>query len=166
VNLRYNPQERRFEAEFSDFQADLDAVKTAGFKTTGAPYWVWWTDKLKVLNKLRERPPAILTITPEALAVYKPLAEQDRKNAEIKKLAAEAQKTVKKASRGCSWLPAGKDYLETSDLPPMPPFEKSFQPPPPPDVLCSSCQQPVYFYELQGVFPLCLWCEKNFENKA
>ena len=162
MNIRYNPTERRFEAEFSDFNGDLAAVKKAGFKTTGAPGWVWWTAKIPVLNKLRANKPASgLTITDEAFSVYEPLALQEAKNDELRKLAAQAQKAQKKAENSSNWLPEGKDSLGREDLPPHPPSDPRFTPPPPPDTLCSCCDQPVYFYELQGVFPLCLWCEKN-----
>ncbi len=163
MNIRYNRAENRFEAEFSDFAGDQHAVKEAGFKTTGAPQWIWWTQKVPVMEKLRKnRPASGLTITPEASDVYTPLLEQERKNDEIRKLAKKAKADQEPHS---NWLPDGKEYLEREDLPPQPPLEKPFQPPPPPDTQCSNCGQPVYFYELLGVFPLCLFCEKELDNR-
>ncbi len=161
--ISYNKTERRFEAQFSDFQNDLQAVKNAGFKTTGAiGGWVWWTSKIPVLEKLRaNKPPGGLQITPDAYDVYAPLALQEQQNAEVRKQLAQARRQANKAKNSSNWLPDGKEYLSQEDLPPIPPLERNYTPPPPPDVLCSCCGEPVYFYELQGVFPLCLFCEKN-----
>jgi hypothetical protein len=173
MNIRYNVVLQRFEAEFStDFNGDLSAVKTAGFKTDGPPGWCWWTQKIAVLNKLRaNKPISGLTITPEALATYGPLAEAEAKNDAIRKQAADAKKALKKKldkerkeSETAPFVPEGKEWVEAADLPPLPPYVSSYVLPSPPDLLCSVCAQPVYFYEKQDP-PTCLWCEKESERK-
>ena len=98
MNIRYNQILRRFEAEFSaDFGGDLAAVKVAGFHTDGPPAWAWWTDKIKVLNSLREhKPESGLTINQDAWEVYESLTKMDTKNTEVKQQFAEAKKKAKK----------------------------------------------------------------------
>jgi hypothetical protein len=177
MNISWNQIEKVFVAEFSaDFQGDLEAVKLAGFRTFGPPNWLWYAPPpgIKALNRLREhRPASDLTISPEALAVYQPLAEREAKNAEVKKALADAKKKVKKeqvekeeeaATTSLFTIPKGKIWVGPEDLPPKPPFVSSFTPPPPPDMKCHICGQPVYFYELQEPIPLCLWCEKQKYN--
>jgi hypothetical protein len=172
VNISWHPTERVFIAEFSsDFQGDLTAVKEAGFKPLGVPPpWIWHAPSVKALNKLREKRPASgLTITPEALEVYKPLAEAEAKNDVVKAQLAEQKKELKKKlqkeqkeSTRCDWLPVGKEYLSVEDLPAIAPFERAYAPPPPPDLKCRKCSQPIYFYEQQNP-PLCLWCETQLD---
>lgn len=166
MNLRWNISLRRFEAEFSsDFNGDLAAVKGAGFKTDGAPQWVWHTSKAGPLTKLREvRPASGLTITPEARSQYTPLAEMEAKNAKIKAEAASHNKVQKKKLKVAEQIanaiviPA-KGYIDASDLPPMPPSCYKYTPPPRPETTCIICLAPVYFYEKQNP-PTCLYCEK------
>jgi len=173
VNISWHPTDHVFIAEFSsDFQGDLAAVKEAGFKPLGVPPpWIWHAPSIKALNKLREkRPTSGLTITPEALEVYKPLAEVEAKNDAVKKQLAEQKKELKKKlqkeqkeSTKCDWLPIGKEYLDAEDLPQKPSLMSSFIPPSPPDLKCLKCQQPIYFYELQSP-PTCLWCEVQLDQ--
>jgi hypothetical protein len=169
MNIVWDSSAREFVAEFDDFHGDLEAVKAAGFRTTGPPEWRWHAPSpgIKALNRLRQnRPASGLTISPEALEVYKPLAEIEAKNDAVRKQLAEQKKKVKKEQREsakCDWLPVGKEYLEASDLPPMPPMERTYVPPPPPDLKCRECNQPIYMYEQQNP-PLCLWCEKELDN--
>jgi hypothetical protein len=169
VNISWSNNE--FVAEFSsDFHGDLEAVKSAGFRTNGPPEWRWYAPNIKALNKLREKRPASgLTITIEALEVYKSLAEVEAKNDAVKAQLAEQKKELKKKlqkerkeSAKCDWLPVGKEYLDKEDLPPVRPFERAYTPPSPPDLKCHICNQPVYFYELQNP-PTCLYCETQLD---
>ena len=166
MNIRWSPNRRQFEAEFStDFAGDLEAVKEAGWRTTGAPEWLWYAPPpgIKALERLRaKRPASGLTIAPDAFAVYRPLAEQEAKNAEIRAAAALLKKANKKEKKkkeqeaiGTAAMPDDKIYITAADLPPMPPSER-YIPPPPPAERCSSCQQPLYFYESPDI---CLYCE-------
>lgn len=172
MNIRWSPDRRQFEAEFSaDFAGDLEAVKAAGFRTTGAPEWLWYAPPpgIKALERLRAKKPASgLTITPEAFAVYRPLAEQDAKNTEVRKAAALLTKANKKQKIerereviGGEAMPADKEYITAADLPPMPPSENRYTPPPPPAERCQSCQAPLYFYESKD---LCLFCELQLDK--
>lgn len=178
MRISYNQIQNLFIAEFSsDFAGDLAAVKAAGFRTFGAPAWTWYAPPpgIKALNYLREhRPASDLTISEEAYAAYEPLAAMWAKNEEIKKALAEAKKQAKKerveveqeeATTAVFSIPEGKIWIGPEDLPPKPPFESVlFKPPKPPDLKCSICGAPVYFYELQEP-PMCLFCEKGFEKE-
>jgi hypothetical protein len=180
VNLRWNPTQRRFEAEFEEFQGDLAAVKAAGFKTDGAPEWIWYTYKAGPLGKLREnRPPSGLTITPEAKEQFASLWAVEQKNAELKAQLAEHTKALKKklkieeqdakASAGPQMKMCAEGYmcLSAEDLPPKPPFvQPRPQGNPNPDApRCVICKTSVYFYEKQDP-PTCLWCEKIVLDNA
>lgn len=168
MNIRWSPERRQFEAEFSaDFAGDLEAVKEAGFRTTGAPNWLWYAPPpgIKALERLRaKRPASGLTITPEALSAYAPLAEQAAKNTEIRKAAADLNKANKKQKKkaeqeatGDAAMPPEKEFITAADLPPMPPSTNLFVRPAPPTSLCFICLEPLYFYELPDI---CLFCEK------
>jgi hypothetical protein len=165
MNLRWNGSLRRFEAEFSDFSGDLTAVKAAGFKTTGAPQWVWYSVKAAPLTKLREnRPASGLTITPDAREQYTALLKVDESNAPVKAALEAHKKTLKKRAKiveqekNAVVIPE-KGYIDASDLPPQPTHVKLYTPPPPPDTRCIICGDPVYFYEQLNP-PACLWCSK------
>lgn len=176
MNLRWNGTHRRFEAEFSsDFQGDLEAVKAAGFKTTGAPEWIWFSQKAAPLTKLREnRPASGLTITAEAREQYTPLAALEAKNAEIKAQLAASNKALKKklkeekqeesTTKPLPMKMCEKGYVcfSRGDLPPviLVDYESPKSKTPIPDLKCFICGQPVYFYEKQDP-PTCLWCEIN-----
>jgi hypothetical protein len=172
MNIAWSQSERVFIAEFStDFAGDLESVKECGFRTFGPPSWIWYAPApgVKALTRLREKKPKSgLTISPEALTIYRPLAEQWAKNEEIKKAAAELAKANKKEKKkqeqiaaGSAAMPDDKMFITAADLPPMPPSENRFIPPPPPAERCTSCQQPLYFYESKD---LCLFCEKQLDN--
>lgn len=171
MNLRWSGTFRRFEAEFSDFQGDLAAVKAAGFKPdTSSGAWVWWTAKSAVLTKLRNNKPASgLTITPEAREQYTALAALDAKNAEVKAALQKHQKEQKKTppKDSMKMCDLGFACISKEDLPPMPPFA---QPRPqanldPNAMKCIICETPTYFYEKQDP-PTCLWCEKIVLDNA
>jgi hypothetical protein len=166
VNIRWSDAQQRFEVEFQDFAGNLESVKAHGFKTDGPPGWIWWTQKIKVLNALRANKPASgLSITPEALAVYTPLAEQEAKNDAVKKALAEARKALKKEHKkqevlsGTPTLPEGCAWIGKENLPALADFEKTFVPPTPPALRCLTCSDPVYDYEYPEI-PQCLWCHK------
>jgi hypothetical protein len=180
MRVIWDPTAQVFIAEFTqDFQGDLDAVKAAGFRPLGCPPpWIWHAPSpgVKALNRLREkRPVSGLTITQEALAVYKPLALQEEQNAAIKKQLADFKKGAKKErkkkdeeAQSREVLAGASDakwWIDTSDLPPLPPYTPSYVVPAPPSLKCVVCAQPVYFYE-QQVPPTCLWCEMHPENSA
>lgn len=175
MNIRYNQTLRRFEAEFSaDFGGDLTAVKAAGFRTDGPPVWIWWTDKIKILNGLREhKPESGLTINQDAWEVYESLAKMDAKNVEVKQQFAEVKKKVKKEQTQEEQekiaepfiIPEGKLWLGLEDFSPKPPFISVLPAPPPhPTLLCHICHEPVFFYEKQNP-PTCLWCETQTFGK-
>lgn len=173
MNLRWNGSLRRFEAEFSsDFQGDLAAVKAAGFKTDGAPTWIWWTYKAGPLTKLRTLRPGLLTISPEAREQYTSLVALEAKNAEVKAQLDEHKKNLKKKDK---IKKKESNLVETTvsryDVendcwidPPRTPVPDNPSPPPrapePDGLKCFICGVPVYFYEKLDP-PTCLWCEKT-----
>lgn len=167
MNLRWNSEQYRFEAEFSpDFQGDLAAVKAAGFKTTGAPSWVWHTYKAASLNKLREnRPTSGLTISPEARANFTRLWTVEERNAKVKAELAEHKKQLKKTLRiqeqeGNAVPIPEKGWVGKEDLPVKLAITLSIKPSPPlAGPKCIVCGDVVAFYEVQNP-PTCLWCEK------
>ena len=180
MNIRHNSGS--FEAEFTtDFHGDLAAVKAAGFRYDGAVR-VWHTNKLAVLNKLRENKPASgLTIAEDAYQAYLRLSEIEAKNAEVRKQFAPIKEEQDKAKKirkkkevhDQTYIAVNVppkpgqdfDYVGAEDLPPMSPFEfKNHIILPHPGPWCHDCAAPVYFYELQNP-PTCLWCEIN-KNKA
>jgi hypothetical protein len=180
LNIRYNRDRGRFEAEFQEFQGDLATVKAVGFKCDGPPVWCWWTLKVEVLNKLRaNKPLSGLTITNEALEVYQKLAEIERKNAEVRALAAPVIEKEKKAKKERKkkeleeknyvniYIPEKPgqdfDYLGAEDLPFKEPLYKTFHRPADPTDICRLCGQPVYFYELPD---LCIFCEKQLDTAS
>ena len=170
MNLRWNGTLRRFEAEFSaDFQGDLAAVKAAGFKTNGAPGWIWHTSKAGPLTKLRTLRAGLLTISPEARAQYILLAAMDEKNAIVKaqlqKVTKERKKKEKINAPSTEMIVPEKGYIDASDLPPLSCLVQPYIPPPPPETKCIICGVPVYFYELQNP-PVCLWDEKIVLDKS
>jgi len=177
VNLRWNGQLHRFEAELGSggFRADLDAVKAAGFKCDGPPSWTWHSVKALPLKYLRENRPPVLTIEVEARAQYERLLPIEEKNAEVRAELKEAKKIVRKQRAKIErqaelvelHIPE-KGYIDTEDLPPMPPFQSSHLIAPPPTVLCFVCKCPVYPYEYaEGTKnPACLYCQKIVLDNA
>src|SRR5271166_1580008 len=162
MNLRWNSTLSRFEAEFSDFQGDLAAVKAAGFRTDGAPQWIWYSYKAGSLAKLKGRPG--LTISPDARAQFNALWAVEERNAKVKAELAEHKKVLKKKLKieeqeaNAIEIPE-KGYIDASDLPLVTLSKDAFVPPPPPETRCIICQDPVYLYENTEI-PACLWCSK------
>ena len=180
MNISYNPTDKVFTAEFSsDFQGDLDACKNAKFRTTGPPDWIWFAPPpgIKALNRLRaNRPASGLTISPEALAIYTPLAALEVKNEEVRKQLAEVKKKQKKDKKEkaeevvgdsvLEGLTEEKWWIDASDLPPSPPFVPTYvvskiQP----IGICKVCKEPTYGWPNLG--DICIWCEiQQDKNKA
>lgn len=175
MNLVYNSTARRFEAVFEgNFQDDLAAVKGAGFKpdtSTGA--WVWHTNKIPNLNRLREnKPKSGLTIDVAALDVYKQQADAWAQQEVVRKQLAEfrkkAKKAFKEAQQTANTPKSEGDCPMDGSLPPClfegkewkPPAYTKFIPPVHEGPFCINCKQPVYFYEIQKPFAICIWCEK------
>lgn len=158
----------RFEARFSDFQGDLDAVKAAGFKPdTSSGAWVWHTTKIPVLEKLRKnRPVSGIAIDPETFAKYQELSEQFKINDDIKKAAKEFEREQKAKAKEAEYTPGAEEddlfdadgNLKPHNLPPIPENPNRFKPPVHPGPWCQFCGDPIYFYELPDI---CIWCEKN-----
>jgi hypothetical protein len=168
VNLRWDASFQRFIAEFSDFNQDLAAVKAAGFKTEGAPQWIWHSYKAEPLHKLKGTPG--LTITPEARKQYTALWAVEENNAKVKAELASHKKALQKKLKiekadienppiALKMCELGFMAVSTADLPAMPPFESKYTPASPPELKCIICAAPVYFYEKQDP-PVCLWDEK------
>ena len=177
MHLKWNQFERRFEAELSrdNFQIDLEAAKAAGFKTDGAPAWVWYSPKAMSLKWLRENRPPVLTIEVGARVEYERLLSVEETNARIKAELQVHKKTLKKTldrekrqgEMHATVIPSKPgelyNYIGAEDLPPMSPRENPYVPPPSPDVLCFVCESPVHPFEYaEGtVNPACLWCRKK-----
>jgi hypothetical protein len=115
-----------------------------------------------------------LTVTPEALEIYKPMAEMEEKNRAVKLLLDKTKKKVKRAQNvpevdpACQVssieFPEGKWWIGFEDLKPHKPYVSEMPPiPNPPTLLCVSCSQPVYFYEYPEI-PQCLWCSKEIDG--
>jgi hypothetical protein len=172
VNLRWSHASQRFEAEFADFNGDLSAVKAAGFKTDGPETgWIWHSHKIAVINKLREnKPPSGLTITPEAFLIYEPMAALEEQNQIVRKKLADFKKSQKKKVVQLERETVGVDifrglteehwWIGAEDLPVYINREKPFIPPAAPELRCSVCSDPVYWYEYPEI-PMCLWCSKS-----
>ena len=165
MNLRWNPNSLRFEADFHDFQTDLTAVKAAKFKCDGPPTWVWHTIDALALKYLREHKPPILTITQEARAEYERLLPIAEKSAEVKAALAVVKKAAKKerakAERQAEPVELRipeKGYIGAEDLSPMPPFVSQNAPClVRPIGTCRVCKGFTYDPEIND---LCLWCDK------
>lgn len=182
MNIRYDSN-YGFIAEFStDFHGDLNAVKEAKFRTTGPPSWLWYTDKLASLNKLRENKPISgLTINESAFQQYTKLSEMEALNEAARAAFAPVKEEQKKAKKQRkreeivartytkTVIPAKPgelyDFVGAEDLPPT---ESKWVEPERPQWTgprCSYCQQPVYIeYEKVEPVPICLYCEKMLDN--
>lgn len=170
MNLRWNPDLRRFEVEFHNFTEEQPLVKAVGFKTDGPPAWVWYSYKSEPLTKLREKKPATLTINPDARTEYLALKEVEDRNAAVKAQMKENAKALKKklkidkqdAMRPDEYLDEETGMVCLRVLPSTAaPFEMPKSKTPIPSVLCFICEEPVFEYEYgEGHKPSCLWCQK------
>lgn len=166
MNLKWNSELRRFEIEFHSLWEEQPLAKAAGFKTDGAPTWVWWSQKSEPLTKLREGKPPLLTINPDAKAEYLALKEREEKQAELKKQAKKNAKELKKKlehdqqdkARPGEYLDEALGFIcLTIDAKPL--ERQAYVPPPPPKERCIICGDPVYFYEYETVLA-CFWCQQ------
>lgn len=133
MRIVWNSIERSFDCEFAggdQWKVDQEAAKAAGFKTEGAAGgWVWYTQKITVLLKLKTLVQDI-SITPEALEQFKELKRLADVNAEIlkkfetekalargeltpdQKAANKADREVKRAEKEQKRIAAGKPPKE------------------------------------------------------
>lgn len=167
LRLTWNPAEHRFEAEFQDFQNDLDCVKLAGFKTTGPPEWTWYTSKIPVLEKLRKnKPPSGLTILLDALDQYKRLRkEEDDRLAllaelkKAKKAVVESNKPVATSEPLKEGQEFGYNYVKDVERT----IYIGYVAPEWTGLRCYICNASVLVFELQNP-PTCMWCEIQLDN--
>jgi hypothetical protein len=69
-----------------EWKNDLECAKNAKFKTSGPPYWVWYTDKVKNLKFLQQNKPSSgLEITTEALEEFRKADEKENEHLKIVK---------------------------------------------------------------------------------
>lgn len=166
MRLKWNPGMSYFEAEFQDFQTDLDAVKAAGFKTTGSPDWIWHTQKIGPLDKLRKnRPASGLTILEDALVEYKRIKAQEESKAALLAELKAAKKAIKKKVEPEAQEPLAEgEYFKSFCVPDSEPtIYIGHIAPPYTGPQCVVCKGPVYFFELQSP-PTCMWCEIQLDN--
>jgi len=128
MRIIWDDQENRFLAELTpgeQWRQDMEAVKAAGFRTTGPPAWQWYAGTVETLENIRENPPKSgLLITEQALEKYKPLLEKFQQKQELRKQFKQAQKTAKKQSKDSEisglteLIIPEKGYIDASDLQP------------------------------------------------
>jgi hypothetical protein len=157
----------RFEAQFTDFQNDLDSVKTAGFRTSGPPDWMWFAPApgIKALDRLRKsQPKSGLEITELALQHYKSITEKFKQKEDLRKQFKQAQKQAKKEQ-----LILEDTYLDLETgitclivKPIKSEFVSEYVRPIDPEERCLLCDVPLYPVIDNGTF--CAGCE--IENKA
>jgi hypothetical protein len=174
LNLKWNPDFRRFEVEFHNFADEQPRVKEAGFKCDGPPSWVWWSIKSEPLTKLRENRPAVLNINADARVEYTRLKEVEDRNAATKAALKEHQKELKKKLKLDKQIAAKPgEYFDKEvgfvclKVEPKPSKATKFVSPPPPETRCFICGVPVYSYEYgEGQTPCCLWDQKTVLDNA
>lgn len=139
----------------------MELVKQVGFKTTGAPSWLWYTPKSAPLNKLRAaKPKSGLVITEVALEKYKFLNEQAERKAELKKLFEKAKVTAQREQIGSKAKTYEQDGFTSFVVEPSTEkFEHTYTAPAPPSAWCFICGDSVHAYEGTD---LCLWCSEKF----
>lgn len=162
MRIIWSSEENWFQAELppgENWRDDMELVKQSGFKTTGAPTWLWYTSKASTLNKLRDKKPKSgLIITEVALEKYKFLNEQEQKKVELKKLFEKGKQAAQKDSvkrpeyEKDGFVSFVVDRKDTR-------FAIKYVRPVPPAAYCFVCGDPVYDYEGTD---LCLWCSEKF----
>lgn len=166
MRIYWHEEKKVFAVEFHDFQSDLDAVKSAGFRTFGPPEWIWYAPPPGVnpLNRLRENKPASgLTLTEVAFNKYKTASEKLEQKTALKKQFQDAQKKAKKESKDpeisglTEIVIPEKGYINQSDLPP---FKSTWKPFvfPKPDSVCVVCGDYLYL-PLPDYPDICSWCD-------
>jgi hypothetical protein len=184
MRIIWNIASNCFQAELTPgalWQKDLEAIKSAGFRTTGPPDWIWQAPSVRAVMRLRaNKPESGLSISPEALAKYTPQAEQEEKNEAVKKQFAEGRKAVKKEQKkkeievevqaaAYELMLSEKGYKDASDYPPYVSIAKPFIPL---DnnreyKLCSNCGDEVetfLYAETETEPQYCLWCQKVLDK--
>jgi hypothetical protein len=172
--ISWDETENRFIAQFSDFQNDLDSVKTAEFRTSGPPGWLWFapTPGIKALDRLRKSPPKSgLEITTLALEHYKSLTEKQLEKDNLRKQFKRAQKQAKKPVKSCEVSTDGMYFDQDIQIwcfPIMPSkieFILMYTRPADPEERCLLCDSPLYPpFEDHRTF--CMHCEKSHENNT
>jgi hypothetical protein len=159
VLILWDSKNQSFNARFKDFRNDLDSVKLAGFKTTGPPDWIWYTQKIKPLKYLKKhRPASGLEITQEALEKFQELSDREEKNDNLRKKLKKEKQKVKK-TRNLD------EQIYQLNRPKQPDFQYTkYKPLDPPKELCIFCHDPVYQYEVLEPLPVCLWCQKTIQD--
>lgn len=169
MKLVWNPKEACFEAVFQDFQNDLNAVKAAGFKTTGPPEWKWFTLKISPLDKLKKnRPASGLTILEDALVEYNRIKEEDAGKAALLAELKAAKKANKRAKKddlsGYAMCPEG--FMCVCVEPVKLGSDRNrfnYVPPEWTGSHCFICKDTVYPYERQEP-ATCIYCEIVVDN--
>jgi hypothetical protein len=154
-----------FIAEFSsDFWGDLNAVKAAGFRTTGDPDWIWYTSKVKVLDYLRNhKPNSGLTASEEAFEKYNLLKRQSEKKREFNEIFKREKKQINETPPEKTYFDPELGMVTCIDVKPkIQNYTPRFVRPPSPKEKCSVCGEPIYFYEYPD---FCLWCKKSLDIK-
>lgn len=160
MKIFWDPENLWFRLELGteSFKTDLDLAKAAGFRTTGPPNWIWYTQGLKVLKALKKVHPDPIPISTEALQKYKDFQEAEDRKAETKKIVKElkAKLTVPVVEiEDEIWIRVEpKPFVRTN----------VYRPPAPPEIRCTFCGDPVYDYERLEPVPICLWCEKTIAD--
>ena len=161
MRIVWDVAENQFLAEISltteHWQADVESVKAAGFRTSGPPQWTWFTQKIAPLDYLKKNSPKSgLTITELALQKYQFLKQQSDQKKQLKKQFTKAAEEL----RPSNW----KEYIDPEtgivckEIPPADePFVWKYTPPAPPEVYCFICGDVLYSYEYPDT---CLWCSK------
>ena len=166
MRIIWNSAQETFELEFdrSRWHEDLALAKGAKFKTTGPPDWVWFTTKVKCLQYLQEHKPlGGIAITEEALAQFKERSKQEEAKEAVMKIYRDEKAKEKKKKRSARAEQEHEERRENYKLIEHVPYKA----PPPPDVLCVSCKDPVYdIFEQVLPYPICLWCEKTVIDVA
>lgn len=165
MRIIWNDQDNRFLAELTpgeQWREDMEAAKSAGFKTTGPPSWQWYASKAATLNKLREnRPKSGLVLTEVALQKYQQLNQKEEQKLALKKQFKTAQKEAKKQEK----LPEVETYFDAEIgviclvvKPLSSAFTMSKTVHEAPNAICITCGDPLY---APWDYPdICLWCDK------
>ena len=125
MRIVWNTDTVCFELEFDrgNFQGDLDTAKAAGFRTSGPPAWTWFSPSTKALKALQaNRPSEGLTISDEALKIFKSKCASEDEAARIKKMYSDAkakaageltedEKAAKRAEKEAARIAAGKPAI-------------------------------------------------------
>jgi hypothetical protein len=158
MKILWNEQRNWFQVELGEpWRDNMELVRSVGFKTSGPPEWIWRATKASTLNKLRSKSQS-LVITELAFEKYKILNEQEQSKIELKKRFLKAKTLAAREINSNNW----KEYFdeETGVMckivePVTDKFVWKYEPPPPPEVRCFICGQPLYCFDAPDI---CTWC--------